>query len=122
MKSFRLCCKTGSKHLELAMRPPGIANPIPPFRQGLAPYFRPRVTYCSDEKLLPNPACPKHYFQIRLPAIRRPESAIGDEPQPVLSPGRCLALRLGDDLIRHVTRSFFIAREMHRVLGASLRR
>jgi len=120
MKSFYLSYKPFPKPFELAMRPPKIANPVPPFRRGLAPAFRPRITSGPAKKLSPNPAGPENRFQVRLPAIRRPESAIGDEPQRVLSPGRCLALRLGDDLFRHVTRGFFIARKMHRVLGATL--
>src|SRR5208282_1638586 len=37
------------------------------------------------------------------------------------SPRRRFPLRLGDDLFRHMTRGLFIARKMHRVLGASLR-
>ncbi len=122
MKSFYLSYKPFPKPFELAMRPPEIANAVPPFRRGLAPYLPPRKTFGSAEKISPDSRLAKHRFQVRLPAIRRPESAIGDEPQRVLSPRRCFALRLGDDLFRHVTRGFFIAREMHRVLGASLGR
>jgi hypothetical protein len=120
MKPFYLCYKPCPKPFELGMRPPKIANPIPPFRRGLAPAFRPRITSGPIEKLSPNPARPENCFQVRLPAIRRPESAIGDEPQRVLSPRRCFALRLGDNLFRHVTRGFLIPRKMHRVLGATL--
>jgi hypothetical protein len=120
MKSFHLCHKPLSEHLELAMRLPEIANSIPPFRRGLAPYFRPRVSFRPTQKLPPNPAWPENRFQVRLPAIRRPESTISDEPQGVLSPRRRFPLRLGDDLIGHVPRSFLIARKMHRVLGATL--
>ena len=120
MKSFYLCYKPCPKPFELAMRPPKIANPVSPFRRGLTPYLRPLKTFGTTKQLSPNPAGPENRFQVRLPAIRRPKSAIGDEPQPVLSPGRCFSLRLGDDLFRHVTRGFFIARKMHRVLGATL--
>jgi hypothetical protein len=120
MKPFYLCCKPCPKHFKLAMRPPEIANPITTFRQRLAPYFRPLITFGSAEKFGPDPCLAKNHFQIFLPAIRRPKSAIGDEPQSVLSPGRCLALRLGDNLFRHVTGRLFVARKMHRVLGASL--
>ena len=120
MKSFYFCYKPYPKHLELAMRPPEIADSVPPFRRRLTPDFRPRITFGPAEKLTPNPRLAENNFQIRLPAIRRPESAIGDEPQRVLSPRRCFSLRLGDDLFRHVTRGFFIARKMHRVLGATL--
>ena len=102
------------------MRPPEIADSVPPFRRRLTPDFRPRITFGPAEKLTPNPRLAENNFQIRLPAIRRPESAIGDEPQRVLSPGRRFSLRLGDNLLRHVTRGFFIARKMHRVLGATL--
>jgi hypothetical protein len=120
MKPFYLCYKPCPEHFKLAMRPPEIANPIPPLRRGLASYFRPRIPFGAAKKLTPYSCAAEHYFQIRLPAIRRPESAIGDEPQRVLSPGRCLALRLGDNLIRHMTRSFLIPRKVHRVLGAAL--
>src|SRR5258708_5494888 len=120
MKSFYLSYKPFPKPFELAMRPPKIANPVPQFRRGLAPYLRPRETFGSAEKVSPDPRLAKHRFQVRLPAIRHPESAIGDEPQCVLSPGRCFPLRLGDNFLRHVTRSFFIPRKMHRVLGATL--
>ena len=122
MKPLNLNPKPRPEQLELAMRPPEIANPVSPFRRGLAPDFRPRITFGLTEKLSPNPRLAENNFQVRLPAIRRPESAIGDEPQRVLSPRRRLPLRLGDNLFRHVTRGFFIAREMHGVLGASLRR
>ena len=120
MKSFYFYCKPCSEHLELMMRPPGIENPVLPFLRGLAPYFRPRIAFGPTEKLTPDSRLAKNYFQVRLPAIRRPESAIGDEPQPSLSPGRRLTLRLGDNLFRHVPRRFFVARKMHRVLGAPL--
>jgi hypothetical protein len=120
MKSFYRTSKPRPEHLELTMRPPGIENPILPFLRGLTPYFRPRITFGPTEKLTPDSRLPENHFQVRLPAIRRPKSAIGNEPQRVLSPGRCLTLRLGDNLFRYVTRSFFIARKMHRVLGATL--
>jgi hypothetical protein len=122
MKPLNLNPKPRPEQLELAMRPPEVANPVSPFRRGLAPDFRPRITFGFTEKLSPNPRLAENNFQVRLPAIRRPESAIGDEPQRVLSPRRCFALRLGNNLFRHVTRGFLIAREMHGVLGASLRR
>ena len=120
MKPLNLNRKPRPEQLELAMRPPEVANPVSPFRRGLAPYFRPHKTFGPTEKLSPNPTRPENCFEVCLPAIRRPESAIGDEPQSVLSPGRCLPLRLGDNLLRHVTRGFLIPRKMHRVLGATL--
>jgi hypothetical protein len=120
MKPLQLSSKPHTEHFELAMRPPEIANPISQFDRGLAPYFRPRITFGPPKKVSPNPARSEDHFQIRLPAIRRPKSAIGDEPQRVLSPRRCLTLRLGDNFFRHVTWGFFITRKMHRVLGASL--
>ena len=121
MKPFNLNCKPRSKHFELAMRPPKIANSKPPFRRGLAPYFRPLITFGSAEKLTPNPRLAKNCLKVCLPAIRRPKSAISDEPQRVLSPRCRLALRLGDDFFRHMPWSFFVARKMHRVFGAPLR-
>jgi hypothetical protein len=121
MKPFYLCYKPRPEHLEFTMGPPKITNPIPPFRRGLAPYLRPRITFGPAQKLTPNPAGPENRFKICLPAIRRPKSAIGDKPQDALSPRRSLTLRLGDNFIRHVPRSFFIPRKMHRVLGAPLR-
>jgi hypothetical protein len=122
MKSLNLNRKLLPEQLELAMRFPEIANPVSPLRRGLAPCLRPHIAFSPTEKLSPNPAWPEHCFEVRLPAIRRPKSAISDEPQPVLSPRRSLALRLGNDLVRHMPRSFLIPRKMHRVLGASLRR
>ncbi len=113
MKSFHLSYKPFLKPFELAMRPPEIANAVPPFCRGLAPYLRSRKTFGSAEKVSPDSRLAKHRFQVRLPAIRRPESAIGDEPQCELSPRRCFPLRLGDNLLCHVTRGFFIARKMH---------
>src|SRR5260221_10707389 len=120
MKSFYLRYKPCPKPFELPMRPPKIANPVSPFRRGLTPYLRPLKTFGSTKQLSPNPAGPENCFQVRLPAIRRPESAIGDEPQRVLSPWRCLPLCLGDNLLRHVARGFLIPRKMHRGLGATL--
>src|SRR5260370_31944249 len=104
------------------MGPPKVADPVPPFRRGLAPRFRPRMTFGPAEKFAPDSSLAENLFQVRLPSVHRPESAIGDEPQPVLSPRRRFPLRLGDNLFRHVTRSFLIPRKMHRVLGLSLGR
>ena len=121
MKSLDLDRKLLPEQLELAMRFPEIANPVSPFRQGLAPCFRPHIAFSPAKKLPPNSTWPENRFKVRLPAIRRPKSAISDEPQPVLSPRCRLPLRLGDNLVRDMPGSFLIPRKVHRVLSTPLR-
>ena len=62
MKSFYFCYKPYPKPFELAIRPPKIAHPVPPFRRGLAPAFRPRITSGLAEKFTPNPRLAENNF------------------------------------------------------------
>jgi hypothetical protein len=54
LESLYLSSEPRPEDLELVMRPPRIQNPVSPFRQGLAPYFRPRISHSPPEQFAPD--------------------------------------------------------------------
>src|SRR3984957_13002932 len=102
------------------MPAPEIPNPVPPIADRLAIHFGCDVTFTRSQEPRPDSFRAKNISKLDPLAFSDPEPAVDDEPRRWQSLRR--PLHLGDDFLRHRPRSLLIARAVHRVLGAALRR
>jgi len=111
-----------AENLKPAMPTPEIPHPVPRIVPGrrLALHIRDDVTFGPLQKPCPDSIPPKHRFKLGPLTLSDPEPAVDDEPRRSESLRR--PLHLGDDFLRHRSRSLLIARKVHRVLSAALGR
>ncbi len=124
-KLLELYVKPVSKTLKAPMPRPTIFHPILPSLGILTPYLGEKISFRLIQQSCPRSACTEGDFKLCPPAIRNPKPAIYyklliREPRGVQSFRR--ALHLGNDFLRDRARSLLIARKMHRVFRAPLRR
>jgi hypothetical protein len=112
--------KSFAKPLKPAMPTPEVPHSIPPIAARLAFHFCRDVALSLPQKPGPDSLSPKNIYKLNPLTFSDPEPAVDNEPQRSESLGR--SLHLGDDFLRHRPRSLLIARKVHRVLGAALRR
>src|SRR5208337_4251235 len=103
---------------------PEIPHSIPPIapslRQRLVLHVRSDETFSPPQKPRPDAIRPKHSFKLGPLPCPDPEPAVDDEPRRWESFRRSLHLR--DDFLRDRSRSLLIARKVHRIFRAALRR
>ena len=116
--------KPFAENFKTAMPAPEIQNSVPrsvsSLRWRLAFRFGSDVICRLPQKPCPDSVPPKYRLKLSPLTFSDPEPAVDDEPQRCQS-FRC-ALHLRDDFLRHRSRSLLIARKVHRVFGAALRR
>src|ERR1700685_3113473 len=99
---------------------PKILDSVPPIVDRLAFHLGRDVARPLPQKPRPDSIRPKNISKLNPLALSGPEPAVDDEPRRCRSLRR--ALHLGDDFLRDRSRSLLIARKMHRVFRAALRR
>src|ERR1700722_19903918 len=109
-----------AEYFKPAMPSPEIPHPVPPIANRLKLHCGRDVTFSLPQKPCPDSILPEHCFKLDPLTFPDPEPAVDDEPRRWQSFRRALHLR--DDFLRDRSRSLLIARKVHRVFRATLRR
>ncbi len=113
-----------AKDFKLAMPAPEIPHSIPLNALSLARQFAldfgVAIALGLSQKSRPNALSSENTYKLNSLTLSDPEPAVDDEPRRHQSFGGALHLR--DDFLRDRPWSFFIARKVHRVFRAPLRR
>src|SRR5689334_458716 len=105
-KALELRMKPCAKTFEISMPGPKISHPIPQRFRSLAPDLCSQIPRRLVQQLRPDSTNAENRFEIRLPSVAGPKSAVNHKPRTIES--LCRALHLGDDFFRHRARRFFI--------------
>ena len=111
-----------AENFKTAMPVPEIQNSVrrsvSSLRRRLAFRFGSDVICRLPQKPCPDSVSPKDRLKLSPLTFSDPEPAVDDEPRRCQS-FRC-ALHLGDDFLRHRSRSLLIARKVHGIFRAAL--